>query len=125
MLKITQPAPNRIDLELTGTLDEPAMKAALDELIEKSKSISGGKMLYRATEFSMPTLGAIGIELQRLPELFALIGKFDRCAVLSDQNWIRTGAEIKGALIPGLEIKGFQLDETEAAERWLADGSDP
>jgi hypothetical protein len=32
------------------------------------------------------------------------------------------GAEIEGAVIPGIAIKSFALHEAEAAEAWLAAG---
>lgn len=122
MLTITKPRQNRIDIELRGTLDAETMRVALDDLIAKSEDVTNGRMLYKIPEFSMPTLGAIGVELKRLPKLFGLLGKFDRCAVLSDAGWIRTGAEIEGALFPGIQIKSFELDDTEAAEAWLSEG---
>jgi len=122
MLPITKQAPNRDDIEFSGTLDAEAMSAGLDELFAKSEGVSHGRMLYRITEFSMPTMGAIGVELKSLPKAFGLLGKFDRCAVLADESWLRTAAEIEGALIPGLEIKSFRLNEAEAAEAWLAAG---
>jgi len=122
MLKITKPAANRVDIEFSGTLDADAMRVALDDLIAKSEDVSGGRMLYTVTDFQLPTLGALGVELQRLPKLFALLGKFERCAVLSDAGWLRTAAEIEGAVIPGIAIKSFELHETEAAEAWLAAG---
>ncbi len=120
MLKISMPAPNRIDTELSGLLDAETMRTALDDLIEKSEDVTHGRILNRITDFTMPTAGAIGVELRRLPKLFGLIGKFDRCAVLSDVSWIRTVAEIEGAFIPGLEIKSFELHDVDAAETWLA-----
>lgn len=120
MLEIRKPAPNRLDLELRGALDADAMRAGLDDLLAKAEGVEHGAMLYTIPEFAMPTLGALGVELERLPKLFGLLGKFDRCAVLSDAAWLRTAAEVEGALIPGLEIKAFALDQTEAAEAWLA-----
>jgi hypothetical protein len=122
MLKITKSSANRVDIELSGTLDADTMRAGLDDLIAQSEDVSGGSMLYTVTDFSLPTLGALGVELQRLPKLFALLGKFDRCAVLSDTAWLRTAAEIEGAVIPGIAIKSFELHEAAAAEAWLADG---
>ncbi len=74
-------------------------------------------MLYRIDDFALPTLGAIGVEMSRLPELFELIGKFDRSAVLAEKKWIQSASELEGALIPGLTIKTFDLDEE--AEAWL------
>ena len=123
MLTVTKPSPDRVDITLSGTLDADAMRAGLDELITLSAGVKHGLMLYRITDFSMPTLGAIGVEFQRLPKLFALIARFDRCAVVSDAAWLRKAAEIEGALIPGLTIKSFELPEAQAAEAWLAAGA--
>lgn len=119
MLSVSKPSANRVDIELSGTLDADAMRAALDRLIEQSQGVTNGKMLYRIADFEMPTLGAMAVELYRMPKLFSLTGKFDKCAVLSDTAWIRTAAEIEGAVIPSLTIKSFALADTEAAEAWL------
>lgn len=122
MLKITKVADNRVDIELEGVLGQADMKNGLDALLEASKSVTSGKMLYRIADFSMPTLGALGVELGYMPKLFALLGKFDRCAVVSDQAWLRAAAEIEGKLIPGLDIKSFAQADLDAAEAWLANG---
>jgi hypothetical protein len=119
MLKITKPSADRVDIELSGTLDADSMRTALDELIEKSEDVSNGRMLYKISDFSLPTLGAIGVEMTRLPKLFGLLGKFDKCAVLCDTSWLRKAAVVEGALFPGIDIKSFELDEVEAAEAWL------
>lgn len=76
-------------------------------------------MLCTICDFEMPTLGAMAVELYRMPKLFRLTGKFDKCAVLSDTAWIRTAAEIEGVAIPSLEIKSFALADIKAAEAWL------
>ena len=120
MLTITKPSSNRVDIVLNGKLDSETMERGLDDLIELSEGVKNGRMLYTITDLAFPTLGAIGVELSRLPKLFGLLGKFDRCAVLSDEGWLRTAAEIEGKLFPGIEIKSFKLGETDAAETWLA-----
>lgn len=120
MLTIKKPEPNRLDIELSGTLDASMMALALDDLIEKSEGIRNGRMLYRIPEFALPTLGAIGVEFTRLPKLFGLLGKFDRCAVLTDAGWLQKAAEIEGALFPGIDIRAFALDDAAGAEAWLA-----
>lgn len=120
MFKIISNGSNRLDLEFGGKLDSNDMKVALDELVSKSNDIDHGRMLYRIGDFEFPTLGAIGVELSRLPELLRTIKKFDRAAVLSDKKWVQKISEFEGALIPGLEIKSFDLAEVEEAEAWLA-----
>ena len=119
MFKVVSNGPNRLDIEFGGKIDSNEMKAALDDLLEKSKNIKHGKMLYRIGEFDFPTLGAIGVEMSRLPELFRLIRNFDRAAVLSEKKWVQKISEIEGAMIPGLEIKAFNLDNEAEAEAWL------
>ena len=119
MLKITEKSPNRIDITISGKIDADMMKVGLDELIEKSEGVNSGTMLYTLTDFEFPTLQAIGVEMTRLPKLFGLLSKYGRVAVVSDAAWIRTGAEIEGAIIPGMEIKSFELSEKADAEKWL------
>lgn len=119
MLTITKKGTDRIDIDLKGRIDAEGMRKALDEMLDLSEGITNGKMLYTIPEFAMPTLKAIGVEMTYLPKLFGLLGKFDRCAVLTDANWLQTAAEIEGALFPGIDIKGFDLDDIEEAEEWL------
>lgn len=119
MFEITKKSADRVDIELSGKLDAETMRIALDELIEASEDVRNGRMLYRIKDISMPTFGAIGVEMARIPKLFGLLGKFDKCAVLSDADWLRRAAEFEGALFPGIDIKSFDLDESDAAEAWL------
>lgn len=119
MFTITKPAPDRVDITISGALDAAAMESGLSDLLEKSKGLTNGCMLYTITELAMPTLGALSVEMQHLPKLFGLLGRFDRCAVVSDAAWIRTAAEVEGALFPGIEIKAFPENAREAAQNWL------
>ena len=119
MFRVVKNGANRIDIEFSGKLDSNDMKVALDELLRNAKDVEHGQMLYRIEDFDFPTLGALGVELSRLPELFRLIKKFDRAAVLVNKNWIKKASEFEGALIPGLKIKAFDLDEEAEAESWL------
>lgn len=122
MLIVTHPAPNRIDIELSATLDADMMRAGLDDLVEKSQAVRDGVMLYKIPSFSMPTGGALLVEMMRLPQLFETIRHFKRCAVVTDIGWLRTAAEVEGAMMPGLSIKGFEMGDIAAAEAWLASG---
>lgn len=119
MFTITKRSENRIDIAISETIDSDEMAKIVDEFVEKSKNVQNGHMLYTITDFSMPTMGALWVEMTRLPKLFGLIGKFKKCAVLTDVGWMRKAASVEGALIPGLTIKSFELDQVAAAEEWL------
>jgi hypothetical protein len=119
MFTVTKNQPNRIEIEVNGGIDANIMTAGLDEMFRLSEGVENGTMLYTITELDMPTMGAVGVEIARLSKLFHLLGKYDKCAVLSDHSWIRTAAELEGALIPHFEMKSFHMDERSAAEAWL------
>ena len=120
MLKITKSAPNRLDLELQGKITTEDMQEILDEFVSASKEIEHGKILYIIYSLDFPSIDAIMVKLSRLPELFRLLKRFDRMAILTNKTWLQKIAEFEGFLIPGLEIKAFNLDEKAEAEAWLA-----
>ena len=120
MFKVVKHDKNRLDIDISGKLDSNNMKVVLDELLSSAEDIKQGKILYRMENFDIPTLGAIGVEISRVPELFKFIRKFDRIAVLADKNWVKKVGEMEGALIPGLKIKAFDLDEKSEADKWLS-----
>ena len=120
MFRIVKQGANRIDIEMSGKLNAEAMKTVLDDLVRKTEGIENGKMLYDVVDFHLPSLGAIVIELSRLPSMFGLLKRFERAAVLTDKAWLKRTSEIEGALIPGLEIKGFAREQRQDAEDWLS-----
>lgn len=121
MFKVTRIGTNRLEIEMSGKLNSDGMQIALDELVNKSRDIEKGKMLYDVIDFHLPSLKAIAIEFSRLPSMFGFIKKFDRAAVLCDKNWIKKISEFEGMLIPGLEIKAFNRDQKNEADAWLSE----
>lgn len=119
MFQVSRTGDNRVDAEFAGKLDSDAMRALIDQLLQASEGIEHGRMFYRVGSFEWPTLGAIGVELSRIPQLLGLIRRFERVAVVADQQWLRKLSEIEGALIPGLEIKAFDSTREADAEAWL------
>lgn len=120
MFKIVPSGPNRLDIELSGKLSSEDMKVALDELVRHSAQIERGKLLYEIIDFHLPSLGALKVEFSRLPEMFGLMKKFERAAVLTDKTWLKKVSELEGIFYPGLEIKAFNRDQKAEAEAWLS-----
>ena len=119
MLDIHVKEPGVIQIELSGEIDAAGMENGLNKLLELCEDLENGKLFYQITDFKMPTLAALGVEFMMMPKLFTLISKVDKAAVLTDENWIKTASVIEGALIPGLEIKAFDLGEDDAAMEYL------
>ena len=119
MLNIYPGETGIINIEVDGEIDAAAMEVGLNKLVDMCEDMQNGKLFYRITNFKMPTLAALGVEFMMVPKLFQLIGKVDKAAVLTDENWIAKASIIEGALIPGLEIRPFELDEDAAALEFL------
>ncbi len=126
MLTVTRTDYDRLDVDLSGKLDSVDMATGLDHLIAEAADMKHAKMLYRIKDMEMPSLSALAVEFGHLPSLFGLLGKFDRCAVLASEPWLRTLAEFEGAILPGLQIKAFPPDAEKRAIAWLdAQADDP
>jgi hypothetical protein len=120
MFRIAPNGRNRLDIVLSGKLDAEGMKTALDELVDKSRHIEKGRMLYDIIDFHFPSLAAIKVEFARLAEMLRLMKKFERAAVLTDKAWLQKVSELEGLFYPGLEIKAFDRSQKAEAEAWLA-----
>lgn len=121
MFKVILNGENRLDIEMSGSLDAEAMRVALDELVEKSAAFEKGKMLFDVIDFHLPSLKAIFIEFARFPSMIGFIKRFDRAAVLTDKDWLKKISELEGVLFRNLQIKAFRHDQREEAEAWLTE----
>jgi hypothetical protein len=101
MFKIERFSEDRLNIEMSGKLESEGMAKALDELVEKSEGIENGKMLYDVIDYQLPSFGALTIELYRMPNMFGLIKRFRRAAVLSDKTWLKTISELGYPFKPG------------------------
>ena len=119
MMTVELKKPGLVCLTIDGDIDAENMDVVLDEMIRITADVKNGKMLYTIRNFEMPSLSAIAVEIRKIPSLFSMVMKFDRIAVLSDENWLKTAATVEGFFIPGLEILTFNLDEEAEALAFL------
>ncbi len=118
MYKIDKINDNRIDVTFSGQLDDNAMKGFISEFLPLSEGCKNGAMVFRLNDFRFPTMGALLVELSHLPKILATVHKFDRCAILTDEGWVKNWASVEAALIPGMKIKCFTSDQEEDAVAW-------
>ena len=119
MFEINNNGQNRLDLQVSGKIDSEEMKIGLTNFIKKSDGIVNGKVFYKIDDLAMPSLATIGVKMKQRPELLSILKRFDRMAVVSDKRWLNTVADWEGALIPGLDIKGFLPEQEAEAQAWL------
>lgn len=125
MFNVFRVAADRVDLEIGGRLDREAMTALLDAFVERSADVGSGVLLVRIRDVDLPTLGAMAVELSRLPTLLRTVRRFARIAIVADAAWIRRVGELEGALIPGVDIRGFAPTDASDAQAWLGSARAP
>lgn len=119
MFTVTRTANDRLDISVSGKLDELAAVQLIGALLTQSEGISNGRMLIDVEDFHLPALGAFRVELSFIPELLRLTRQFTHAAVLADEVWVRGLSSLESKLIPGLVIKAFRKDQRYQAETWL------
>lgn len=108
-----------VNLTISGPIDSDQMRAGLEAFLACLEEGKKTDFLYTISAFELPSLKAIGVEFTYLPLLMSSLRKIGKVAVVSDEAWIRTAAEVEGKLIPGLTIESFEPERRAAAEAWL------
>lgn len=122
MLSVTKDPKGFGLVTVNGRIDANDMRKGLDDFMALLPEDGQVPFLYDIREFAFPDMEAIVEKLRDLPSLFGAIGKINKIAMVADPAWLRTIAEIEGALVPGLSIRSFEPDKRDEAEAWLLSG---
>lgn len=90
---------------------------------ERNEAGGGGNLLIDVTAVTDFTLSAVAVEFTHMPSLFKWIYGLERIAIISDNDWVRTGARLESALLPGVVYEVYDEDEAEAAKAWVLEAS--
>lgn len=91
---------------------------------ERNAAGGGGHVLIDVTAVTDFTFSAVAVEFTHMPTLFKWIYGLDRIAVISDNEWVRTGARLESAMLPGVVYEVYDDDEADAARAWIMEQSD-
>ncbi|TDT77265.1 SpoIIAA-like protein [Litoreibacter halocynthiae] len=119
MFTVETLAPDLLKIEIGGKITAEEMSSGLDTLLPLTSAMADGRMLALYHDIEFPEAGAILEEMKRLPQLFAVIGKVKKVALVSDQKWIRDMAMLEGKIIPGMTIRSFEFKDRAQAEAYL------
>ncbi len=110
-------------MTVSGEVSKEAMAEGLDWL-ETLTGVNDNFNIYvDMAQDDFDGLGEIRQEFVRVGHMLRAVPDTDKCAVVTDSQFLRNSAKIEGAVIPGLEIRVFDRDETKPAEKWLKDES--
>jgi hypothetical protein len=122
MLTIAKHDSHRIELTMRGKIDAADMERTLDEFLAVMRDVEHGKLLFDIADFHFPSLDALGVKFVRLPELFGLMKRIDRIAILTDENWMHSAIKAEDFLFPSIDISAYPRAARADAEAWLTAG---
>lgn len=93
---------------------EQVVMARVDEVAAKYGKINFLVLLQ--TDIGNYSFGAF---IDYLKVSFEHFSKWNRIAIVTDQNWVRKSYEVLSLLVHG-EIRGYELKEFEEAKQWVS-----
>ncbi len=113
-----------VQMSVNGPMTSETVQSSFDwiENVQSESATNDNLQLcveMQADNFS--DLAEASQQFRRVGEVLRRAHDIDRCALITDSNWIRTSAKVEGAVIPGLELMAFAPEEADAAVKWLRD----
>lgn len=119
MINIERISPKAHRIVIMAEFREDDARQLVEFAKERNAAGEGGNVLFDVTSVAGFTFGAVSIELAHIPALTQWIYSLDRIAIVSDEEWIRTGARLESALLPGVSYEVYDDDEADAARAWV------
>ncbi len=110
---------NIVHMSVSGPIAKESMDAGLDWIHQIEEANDNFSLRVNMPEEDFTGLGQITQQFKRVGTVMRHAKSADKCAVMTDSAFLRNSARVEGSVIPGLEVRSFDLDETRPAERWL------
>lgn len=119
MIEIERLSGNAHRMVVIAQFDQSDAEKLVAFARERLDAGGGGNLLIDVTSVSDFTFSAVAIEMAHVPTLVKFIYSLGRIAVISDDAWVRTGARLESALLPGVAYAVYDDDEADAARAWV------
>ena len=116
--------PHVLAFEIDGTVTAPDMDDLYNAVERVTEGTGPVHVCGEIHGIGGLTLDAIGASLKRGVGLLGRIGRVKRYAVVSDVGWIRTVAELEGAVIPGMSVRVWPTAQRDDALAWASEPPD-
>ncbi|WP_409433332.1 STAS/SEC14 domain-containing protein [Litorimonas sp. RW-G-Af-16] len=108
-------------MSVTGEVDPDTLQKTIEWIETASNDHEDLTICVDMAKVDFDGLAAINKEFRNIGRVLRYAHDVDKVAVMSDSQFIRNTAEVEGSVIPGLEIKAYDLDEIAPATNWLSD----
>ncbi|WP_371396108.1 STAS/SEC14 domain-containing protein [Fretibacter rubidus] len=106
-------------MTVTGKMSDEDMKEALNWFDTVTEEHGDVQLCVDIAKMDFPSLKAVKQSFVRLGDMLRYPNDIDKCAVLTDSSFLRSTAEVEGAVIPDLEIQAYDMEALPQAVNWL------
>jgi len=110
---------NVVFMKVSGEVSKEEMAQSLNWFETVANANDNINICVGMAKDDFDGLGELRKEFVRVGHVLRTVPDADKCAVVTDSQFLRNSAKIEGAVIPGLEIRTFASEESGPAETWL------
>jgi hypothetical protein len=107
---------NIYSFKIDKTIDEAGITALYNIV---NKQLKEDKVRLMGIINGFPSIESFKTFIQGIKLDFALLGKVEKYAVVTDQGWVKKLSVAGDMLTPGLSMKVFSMEEKDEAIDWL------
>jgi len=108
-------------MSVSGTVSQEEMAESLGWFSDVAESNDNFNMCVDMAKSDFDGLGEVRKGFTRVADVLRAVPSVDKCAVLTDSMFLRNSAKVEGAVIPGLEIEAYKIEDIAPAVSWLKD----
>jgi hypothetical protein len=109
-------SPRAIGIKISGKIERPdidKLREAIDKKLEHSEKLGA--------YLELESLGGISLDalVEDLRVFIPLLGRFDKKAVVSSEQWVDNIIDMAGKFVPGIEVRHFTPEQRLEAMEWV------
>lgn len=114
--------PKVVGLSWTGKFTEQAFNQAMAEFIPELKTRKNFNIYMEMQSLEGVEASALWKDLKfAFKNMGEVTDKINKVALVADEGWIKTLADLSYTLIPGIDLKTYSFFEEVKARVWISD----
>lgn len=108
-------------MSVTGTMTTDSLNEGLAWIDAVTEANDNFNICVDIQEENFDNLGAARAEFIRIGRVLRHATSAEKCAFLTDSEFLKNSAKVEGAVLPGIEINAFDVHQSDIAQKWLND----
>lgn len=118
-LELTLDENNVAHMRVSGRMSADTITEGLSWFETASEANDNLNLCVEMEKGDFENLTAVSDMFRKVGDVLRRTPALDKCAVVTDSQFVRNSAKIEGAVIPNVDVKAFAPEDMAPAESWL------